>query len=194
MGFELNDEVKHALNTFTPEEISRKISYPFEHEILWYGIDGVAHAHLMRKAKELGAEQFVAKYVLNREMNSSASVPVCLDTTIENDGIFIPRARHYDLHTGKFDQDTAVPLFFVDYRGKFNRSDLWWLTERGKKWKVEDFANPEILRQGVEFGIDLWNASVKRFEKYLPDYPQQLQRVTDLARKLIEYYNLVVEG
>ena len=68
----LDESTRKGLNELTAEEVSRSVSYAYEHEMLWYGIDAVAHAHLMRMAKDisegkLSQEEFAEKYSLDFE-------------------------------------------------------------------------------------------------------------------------------
>ena len=65
----LDEATRKALNELTVEEVSRSVSYAYEHEMLWYGIDAVAHTHLMRMARDISKgklirDEFVEKYGL----------------------------------------------------------------------------------------------------------------------------------
>ena len=58
--------------------------------------------------------------------------------------------------------------------------------ERG--WQPSDLEDPELIRQGFDFGREVWQTCVEGFEKHNIRHPQP-QRITDLARKLIAYYS-----
>lgn len=49
----IDGATKDALNSLSESDVSRKVSYAYEHEILWYGIDAVAHVQLMRMARAI---------------------------------------------------------------------------------------------------------------------------------------------
>ena len=55
--------------------------------------------------------------------------------------------------------------------------------------RASDFENPELIEQGIRFGRDMWERRIRGFEKYQNRQPQ---KVTDLGRKLIEYYSDLV--
>jgi len=84
----LSEKIKHSLNSLTIAEIDGEISYPFEHEIIWYGIDAVSHVYLMRRAREMSAEDFVKRYIFRLNLNlSPRGVPVCLSKKIEGEDL-----------------------------------------------------------------------------------------------------------
>lgn len=187
----LDETVKRALNELTREEVSREVSYAYEHEILWYGIDAVAHTHLMNIARDipngnLSVEEFIEKYSV--EFGSgSYSFLVSLDG-IEADGIFIPQQRVH----------RAVNLFDVDYKNRLRR-DSW--VEKNyagdliniTRWQPRYLKNSRLIEHGVKFGRDMWQTCVTGFDQTNKRHPQP-QKVTDLGRELIKYYNGIVNA
>ena len=65
------------------------------------------------------------------------------------------------------------------------------LTDR--KWKEEDFKNPELVGQGIKFGKDMWEICVDFYDKVKKEYPQP-EKVDELGRKLIAYYSSIILG
>ena len=51
----LDAKVKEELNSLSREEIDVRttIGREYNHEILWYGIEGVAHFHIMQAARAI---------------------------------------------------------------------------------------------------------------------------------------------
>ena len=205
----LDEATKNGLNGLTAEEVSRSVSYAYEHEMLWYGIDAVAHAHLMRMAKDisdgkLSQEEFVEKYHLDfGSQNYGFVVPL---EKIESDGIFIPQQAYCGSDGQRWER--RVHFFNHDY-GNRVRHDGWVEKEYARqlmdrKWQPSDLENPELFEQGVKFGRDMWRTCVQGFErtkrgtlkgfrdgKDIYGSPQP-QKVTDLGEKLIAYYSALV--
>ncbi|GEM_PF-1423079 len=195
----LDGAIIKELNELTKEEVSRKVSYPYEHEILWYGIDAIAHTHLMRMAKDisegkLSQDEFVKKYRL--DFRRSDGFVASLEK-IESDGIFIPQQACSDEEGKKFDRE--VHLFNSDY-GNIVRNKSWVNKEYAielmdRRWQPSDLRNPDLVEQGIKFGRDMWLTCVEGFEtsqRGFLDVSRQPQKVTDLGRKLIEYYSALV--
>lgn len=195
----LDGAIIKELNELTKEEVSRKVSYAFEHEILWYGIDAIAHAHLMRMAKDisegkLSQDEFVKKYKLN--FRRSYGFVGSLEK-IESDGIFMPQHTCRDGEGNKFDRE--VHFFNSDYGNRVNKkcweNKKYAIELMGRRWQPSDLRNPELVEQGIKFGRDMWLTCVEGFEvaqKGYLDVSAQPQKVTDLGRKLIEYYSALI--
>lgn len=167
----LDEITKKALNELTIE----KGSCAYEHEIIWYGIDAVAHVHLMRMAKDiskgrLSKEKFIKKYELEfgnknhsfGDWDHGFVVPL---EKIESDGIFIPRQAYLNAEGERFDR--KVWFFNRDYCNVFlYNADKYPVRLIEKKWQPSDFENSELIEQGIKFGKDMWEICVKRFEEY----------------------------
>lgn len=190
MVYKLDEDIKLGLDSLTIEETKRSISYSYEHEILWYGIDAVTHVYLMRQAKNIGAKEFVSRYILDQDLNKGGAYPFCYSKTIENDGIFIPKRRYYNSWDRVYTEKAGTRLFDSDYNNRIN--DIWNLTSKRGNFKFEDFENTSFLKNGNEFGIALWERSLEGFEKYLNYKTPQPENVTFLARKLIDYYSKII--
>ena len=198
----LDEATKNGLNELTVEEVSREVSYSYEHEMLWYGVEAVAHAHLMRMAKDisdgrLSQEKFVEKYGLDfGSKNSGFVFPL---EKIESDGIFIPQQAYWGSDGQRCER--KVHFFEHDYINRV-RHDGWIEKEYAmqlidRKWQPSDLENPELVQQGIKFGRDMWRTCVEGFHREKngdPEFndPAQPQKVTDLGEKLIEYYSALV--
>ena len=58
----LDEVTRKALNELTVEEVSREVSYAYEHEVLLYGIDAIALTHLMQMAKDISEGRLSQSY------------------------------------------------------------------------------------------------------------------------------------
>jgi hypothetical protein len=207
---ELSPEVKDGLNGLSKEEVKLSVNYAYRHNLLGYGVNAIAHVHLMRKAKEyllpkiLPLAEFIAKYGLTFDKRWGLLGPL---KKIESDGIFVPRQKHWaeygedgeedEIILNYFGQDYGNKLLSGEDREKYRYAEALMK----KKWQPEDLENPELLEQGLRFGQDLWTICVQDFHSskngtirvLFPDgrrllNPPQPQKVTDLAERLIEYY------
>ncbi len=205
----LDETTKKELNDLTKAEVSRSISFAYEHEMLWYGIDAVAHVYLMRMARDISKgilkqDEFIRKYELdfgNQECGFVLSL-----NKIESDGLFIPQQAYCPGNGKRLDR--KIHFFNGDYdnrvrhKGWVDKDYANQLMER--KWEPSDLENPELVEQGVKFGRDMWGTCVKEFEiskrgilkeiyngKRIYSLPQP-QKVTDLGEKLITYYSALI--
>ncbi len=95
----LDEITKKELNELTLDEVSRSVSYAYEHELFWYGINSVVHIHLMRMSRDISKgksllDEFIKKYELDF-INSDYGFFLSLKK-IEFDGIFIPQQAYYN--------------------------------------------------------------------------------------------------
>jgi len=209
---QLDAKTKKELNALTDEEVSSEVSFAYEHEVLKYGIDAITHVHLMNMAKEItkgeiSYEEFAKKYALNfKNQDYGFTVPL---EKIEADGIFIPKQAYWHKNTKKADE--RIELFHGDYRnyvmGKswVEKDYAYGLINR--KWNPSDLTNQELIKQGIQFGQDMWKRCVNDFkickegeynESRNPKnnywvFPPQPQKVTNLAEKLIGYYSMIAK-
>lgn len=203
----LDEATQRALNELSETELRHST---YDHEILWYGVDAVAHVHLMQMAKriaegKISIEDFMEKYGLDfgeRPIKFYDQVLAFeggfsgLLKAIENDGIFIPQQAYRITH-GKAER--LIQFFGGDYFNLIRKSS-WTNKDYAnalirRKWQPLDLKSPEIIEQGVRFGRDMWKTCVEGFEiiqrggKYGEPQPQH---ITDLGRKLIAYYSTIV--
>ena len=62
-------------------------------------------------------------------------------------------------------------------------------------WKREDLGDLDLIEKGLKFAKHYWNMNVWGFETRQAGNggaPPQPQKVTELARHLIEYYSRIV--
>jgi hypothetical protein len=173
----------------------------YSHELRWYGMDSVAHFHLMSVARDvargnISKDDFVSKYELRIDENGIA-FPF---RNLEKDGIFVPNMIYV---IGKKKRDSDVTLFKGDYRNRVYDPDWedkdYALALIDRKWSFSDFENSDLVEQGIRFGKDMWNTCVEGFEKYNAGvyesigHPATNLKVRDLGNKLIEYYSGIME-
>jgi len=195
----LDETTKKGLNNLTREEVDRNVSYAYEHEILWYGMDAIAHIVLMRNANNTlkgkwSMDQFIQKYDLkfgkiNRYFNG-ISMPL---KKVELDGIFIPQQAYWD-EEGKI-KKRELCFFNPDYSNRIDLNSYGFFYKKkakelvAKTWGKSDLENPELIQQGIEFGKQMWGSCVEEFEKKKKTTPQ---KVIDLCEKLNRYYSNLV--
>ena len=196
----LDKDTADAINALTPNEVSRRTSYAFEHELLGYGIEAVSIVHIMRVARgipegEISLEQFLDRYqpqFHGKPFGFSIEL-----RRIEADGIFIPRHAYRD-------PDRVTNPFNTDLGNYVNSEYAEKLYARD--WSPEDLTKPELIEEGIRLGKDLWQACAGGFEKTQSCVskswstergsvygPPQPANVTELGRKLIAYYSGIVD-
>ena len=191
----LDQEIIGRINSLTPEEVSRKVSYAFEHELMWYGIDALAHYLVMNEAKDLSFDDLSKKFGIGPSRYRTKPFSVSLQA-IQSNGVFIPIHAYSNL-----DLDRKIVLFDVDYENCIDSKD--WKNQEyafkltGRTWSAKDFEKPRIVSSGIRFAKDLWQDSVNGFEKNqagqsCEDTPQP-SNVTELGRKLIAYYSEIIK-
>lgn len=236
----LDEATREAIDALTLEEVDRSVldlyherygnddeerirrlcteaNSGYSHEILWYGVEAIAHVHLMRMALDisegrLSVDDFVSKYSLDFDgALSGIFVPL---RKIELDGVYIPQPAYAERwHGGEpSEKKRPVCLFNGDYHNRIGydytpvETDHWGPDKQyarqliSRKWQPSDLENQVLMEQGVRFGRDLWRTCVAGFEwhcKYRHEgwgwkESHQAQRVTDLGRKLIAYYDGIV--
>lgn len=208
----LDDTTKREIDLLTPNEVSRGTSYAFEHELLWYGVEAVAHHHLMRQARDVAHGKttfpaFCRKYqLISGKWKSGAprflAVPL---KTIEHDGVYVPKQAYWDDAGTNHERD--IRLFSGDYRNRFYQDNtknakkditLIELFEK-RKFDKASLKDPRFIADGIRFSRDLWRRAVRGFEEYQRgderiDIAVQPTHVTRLGGKLMRYYSALIEG
>jgi hypothetical protein len=197
---ELKQETRQEIDALTPEEISRKNSHAYEHEILWYGLDGFAHFWLMKKAGDFveegrSVQELQERYGIkrgNERMHPLARYqehafffPL---SKVTQDGMYIPR-HAIDKQLVLFD-GSDIPV-----NRRFEYPKVKMLCYR--VWSLDDFANRELIEQGQEFGKELWKSAIIGFHEYKNGNERmnkQPEKVTRLGEELIEYYSSIISG
>jgi len=213
---DIDESTRKAVNALTLEEVKGENSHPYNHEILWYGVDAVVHFHLMTVAQDISGgkisqEEFFERYELR--FNDSLHLLIVPLEKIESDGIFIPKHAYWDKKGNIRKRRRKIFLFNVDYNN-FIRGEGWVDKEYARQltyrsWHPSDLKDPVLIEQGVKFGRDLWITCVDVFEKTKDgdgclmgvdadgkEYysPPQPEKITDLGEKLIAYYSAIVLG
>lgn len=194
----INPKLVRELESLTSKEINRNVSYAFEHELLWYGVDAVVHYHVMDRVKDVTAEtlpEFAQKYKLGRgtQFWNEHHIAISADT-LEQDGIYIPKQRRGGI----------VALFENDYfanrgfNGTFDRDNFMKLGQLKKRsWENSTLLDKEIQERGLQWSKELWMDCVAGFKKYKNgggDIPKQSEKVTRLGEELIAYYSAMFMG
>lgn len=173
------------LRCVSPEDFSGKEYSAFKQNFLSYGIDVVAHAHLMQKVRndlikeKISLQEFTDKYNLNFEespatyeynkemfsekMAREFSKISCGFTgtlkSIERDGVFIPEETYSYIGGKRFKsrQDAEIHYFNPDYGNCLDtiRDDENWELMT-RKFIPIDLTNPHLIERGLKFARDIW--------------------------------------
>lgn len=196
---DLDIKTKRELDELTSDELDRKNSYAYNHELLWYGLDGFAHFWLMKQARlfiEQGkdTQELQQRYGIKRGNEMKHSLAFLYGNTffypfsiVIQDGIYVPK-HALRKETVLFDRSD------IPSNRRFENNQVMNLCNR--RWNLEDFANKELVEQGMTFGKELWKSGVKGFYKYkdgTEDIHKQSNKVTELGEKLIQYYSEIIE-
>ncbi len=188
--------------TEVERSMAKSANYPYNHEILWYGVDAVVHVHLMREALDISAGKvsladFMTKFALN--FNSPFQGNPCVPMSrIRADGIFIPpQAQHSKYSVALFNEDYNIRVGIDDLLPRESWPDKEYARKLIKReWSPSDLECKELVEQGVQFGKDMWNTCMAGYKQYKEGKEKegepQAQVVTNLARKLITYYEKIV--
>jgi len=195
---DLDEATKKALNELTFEEINNS---KFQHEVMEYGISAVVINQIMKRlmdvpARKISIDDFLEKYEIKRfklDMVDKHAFFVFYKT-IENDGIFFPKFAYWN-NKGDVIEPKAE-LFDNDYGNKFLASQILTGKDYAYAWELmglelekKDLENPEIIRQGVIFGRDMFELCALEFERYKDNFSEKVKR---LGGELIGYYTEVV--
>lgn len=194
----LSKKVKEEINSLTRKEIVK--NYAYTHELRWYGLDAVAHFHLMDKARDvyggkISKDDFVEKYRLRFDKYGRIAVPF---ESIEKDGVFIPEMAYWG-KKGRSEVD--VSLFKGDHKNRIFM-DSWKNKDSAKglinrKWEFSDFGTSYLVEQGVIYGKDMWRSCVEEFEETKNGViydgcvcePPMDPKIKRLGENLIGYYS-----
>lgn len=164
--------------------------YACDHELLWYGVDGMVHVFLMQEALKvssgaMSAEDFVQKYKVGINLPdnpwSSLAVPF---KTIHSAGIFIPKLSWKKHEVPARNErgivtpmiPTRVRLFSMDYMNYVThdsmdaeddtRKEDWFKAITLRDWSANDFNNETLIRDGLLLGKKLWQGALQGYEKH----------------------------
>lgn len=203
----INKNLKEKLNKISINtgryEIEGKECYAYLHELVYYGIEAIAHIELMKKAIEISKnkisiEDFFKKYKIDFErINGNVINNGFIGSlrSIENEGIFIPTHAYFNK------EDRKIYFFSADYKNRiytWPENKLSLIELANKKWNFsKDFNDIALVEQGLIFGKCIWESCIKGFEKYqkgVKEYSIQKQpkNITNLGKRLIKYYNSVI--
>jgi hypothetical protein len=197
----LDLDISRRLDTLTAEQVSRRVSYAFEHELLWYGLNAVGHGVVLREAQELELDALVEKYGLEARQNNGTpkrSIIVFPKRRItDSGGLFLPKQVYCNNEGEEFDPN--VILFQTDYLNKlwppiprladgslgYSTVEPWIKELATRNWVLDDLEDKGLVEGGIRFAKALWKSSVKSYHKHKEKQPEE---VTFLGERLIEYY------
>ncbi|PIN81442.1 hypothetical protein COV13_01340 [Candidatus Woesearchaeota archaeon CG10_big_fil_rev_8_21_14_0_10_32_9] len=188
--------------------IPRDKFYPFDHDLLWYGLDAIVHFVVMNAASNIDKkdfDNFIKKYDLrNGRIYEPNSPPVGFYVNLKSvsEEIFIPRQKFYNKENRfcfLFSRDYLNYLYipkeiytstFVDLMSK----NIKTLTET--HWTKEMFQDDTALQTGMAFARDALkvqqsefniNAKNTEFENRL-----EKDRIINVTNNLFEYYDKII--
>lgn len=196
----IDAETRHACEQLSRDELVRVggVSSPYEHEILWYGIEAVAHVHVMRMAQavisgSMAPEAFMEMYQLQFGTVGRGSGFDGSLKAIERDGIFVPEHAYWffpgDRTVSFFERNYINRTCHPSWRNK-EYAYAWALMDR--TWKPSDLSDRSMIEQGIRFGRDLWVTCTEGFERAVVRNAQP-ERLTELGRRLIAFYSAIIE-
>ena len=201
----LDKKLEKRLNALTPEEINSRVSWAYNHEVLWYGVEAVAHFYLMKIAQaifkgKLSKEEIIEKYNLTFVGENSGLIKGSI-YEMTKDKIFIPKQLSDSAYSDTYRHKGEISFFSSDYLNRVAR-DCWIDKEYAQQlinhnWQPEDLENQELIQQGIRFGKDMWATCVNGFEQYKELGVEQKfyaknKKVNKLARGLIKYYSQII--
>lgn len=174
-----------------------------------YGFLGLAHILLFREARsvvrgEVSLDTFVEKCDL-RDFSGQGNPPLqpagyrfyvggfsgSSSKIAEQTGVFLTK----DLSKIK---SGRIHFVYSDYINV-----LWDLEKEGqydqtanlahRRWLPEDFMDSELVENGIRFGKVMWANVVKEYES-LSKMNSQSDEITEAGRKLIAYYDQIVNA
>jgi len=197
----IDDATQIALNELSRQEVTS--SYSYFHELLWYGVEAIAHILLMQEAQAnissgIPVEKLAGKFDLIFPRRDYFIGPL---KAVERIEIFVPK-HAYLIHSEG--DERKVRYFDGDYRNRFRYMDDWADKKSAfdlmkRDWQISDLKDPELVKRGLRFGRDMWRKCYEGFEKYkegtgtLTEKPTP-QHILDLGRKLIAYYSSIVSS
>ena len=187
----IDESTRTALNSLSRVVIQNINNTAYGVEILSYGVDAIAHFHLMSMAKDvaegrLKKEKFIETYGI--QFKGDMGFLGSLDGAVA-DGIFIPQQRVLD------ENGIKIWYFDLDYGNRIVH-ESWTDKEYARQlldrqWQPSDFENPELVEQGIRFGRDMWQTCSVGFNKRKN---AQSSRINELAEKLISYYSAIANA
>jgi len=197
---QLNKKTRKGLNDLGSEDIWGARGFAYAHEILRYGVSAVAHNHIAKMARgihegKLSIDEFIRRYGLDftERRCGGFSVPLA---KIENDGIFIPQQAYWNPKGIRLDR--LIWLFEADLGNRVELYPSWVNKEYARKlikreWKPSDLENPGLVKQGMQFSIDLMVVCADAYENLIKKYVPS-DKAKELTRKLIAHYSELVNA
>lgn len=181
---QVDDETREMVEALTKEEVSREVSYSFEHELLWYGVDAVCVAAAARDAISMidqgNASDFMERYKPEQEREG---VQFNLKyRTLQEEGLYVPP------HC-RGDDFTLLPSDW------YNCVDGTMLTQTekvdliGSRRNLADLSDRRWMELALDTAQDVFDSSAFGFENELRGrHGHQPAHVTEAGRRLLGYY------
>lgn len=196
----IGEDVKQALDSLTEEGLRDRSCYAFDHELMIYGTQALAHSYIMQMARDVAEgrmplEDFIKKYGIGPSddvTHKSFEGPL---SAIGNEGIFIPKAAF------RFRDERVIQYFNMDLPNRFRHGK--WRDAEGAYGmmlngvKAEDLNDPGTVEKGIVYSEDLWKGCASSFEKSqkankASKRPAQPKHITELGRELIRYWSKII--
>ena len=213
------EELQRRIGALGPEIV--RVSSAYRISALYQGMEALAHAYLMLKARgvvrgEVSLEDFVNRFSLEfGQKNPGCKGFTVLLKSIEGDGIIVPEQAYLPEFSNKAGENRTVGLFDNHWLGNWVRYDdarrsyAVRLIER--IWQKEDLRDKSLVDDGALFGLDLWRTHAQYFEDRLTPRPlaysydeggellvrgiakPQPEEVTLIGRELFRYNTEILE-
>ena len=171
-----------------------------------YGLNGLFHILLMHEAGKLRSEQELPDFMkifsiqLTRNVDPTFNFSRKGDTAFTfsinkfiDSGLLVPRGELtvvlafnrdlFNMYPGVSEKDMRTAEWERQY------ASSKFLNERN--WISSDFLNPDIIKQGKDFGTGVWNKAVQSYKKYY--FPEMKAEISQNAQKLLDYYSLIIQ-
>ena len=178
-------------------DIARKIlddkEYAPARRIFWYGLKGVTHVLLMRAAERLKTDAELQVYLRRFQIQFGGDdTPFTFNIReFINGGLLVPDEVDRVVKAFYRDNFNVYPGFDLPETQvyKQQRRSAYFLCDR--KWDPSDFMNKDITKQGRDFGVGLWNNSVRSYEEF--GSPKMGEEPIHQVQRLVKYYNQVIK-
>jgi len=170
-----------------------KHEYAPARKIFWYGLKGVSHVLLMRAAEGLKTDAELQMYLRRFQIQFGGNdTPFTFNIQeLINKGLLVPERVDRVVKAFYRDYFNVYPGFDVPETQEYKQQkrSVYFLSDR--KWAPDDFMNRDITRQGEEFGVGLWNNSVRSYERF--GSPKMGRESVHQVQSLVNYYSQVIK-
>ena len=161
-----------------------------------YALKGFFHVLLMHKAEKLKSEDELLDYIKAFSINFERKYYFAFTFNVQkfiDAGLLLPKGTKKVVEAFDRDLINMYPGFPADRDrdAKYRTQVKSAYSFSEHDWNPTDFLNPDIIKQGKEFGMGIWSRSVQTYEKY--SRPEMNEVVFQNAQKLINYYDSILQ-